>query len=146
MQPNFLYHGSPYLFETLIPMPAKDNTQEGSQLAIYACEHFSHVIPFALPIRWHPDTPAGKRAFRCKYGITTIEYGSLDPNAFGYVYKLQPSNFEKIDDWQWISRAETTPVEVIKIAVKDYLHTVTFSDEALRINDMLYSILKELKK
>lgn len=97
-----------------------------------------YVIPFALPIRWYPDNPSGKRDFRCKYGITTIEYGSLNPNGFGYIYKLTSKNFEKIDDWQWISHDDVIPVEVIKIAVKDYWHTITFSEKALNINNLLY--------
>ena len=138
MKPEFVYHGSQSLFATLIPYQAKDNTEIGSQFAIYACEHFSHVIPFALPIRWYPDNPSGKRDYRCKNGTTVIEYGSLNPNGFGYVYKLSSNDFEKIDDWQWISRVEITPIEIVKIAVKDYWHTVTFSSEASRINNLLY--------
>jgi hypothetical protein len=138
MKPEFLYHGSQSLYEILIPYKAKDNTDIGSQFAIYACEHFDEVIPFALPIRWYPDNPSGKRDYRCEDGITIVEYGSLDPNGFGYVYKLNSDNFEKIDDWQWISRIEITPVDVVKFEVKDYWHTIFFSEEALRINGLLY--------
>ena len=138
MKPKFLYHGSQSPFEILKPYQAKDNTLTGSQLGIYACEHFDHVIPFALPIRWYPDNPSGKRKYKCKDGKTILEYGSLNPHGFGYVYKLASDNFEKIDDWQWISRVEITPIEVIKIAVSDYWHTVTFSKEASHINDLLY--------
>jgi len=137
-KPEFVYHGSQSLFEKLIPHQAKDTTAIGSQVAIYACEHFDHVIPFALPIRWYPDDPSGKRDYHCKDGMTIIEYGSLNPNGFGYVYKLNSANFEKIDGWQWISRTEEIPIEVVKIATKDYWHTVTFSNEALRINNLLY--------
>ena len=139
LKPKFVYHGSQSLFEKLIPYQAKDNTDTGSQVGIYACEHFSRVIPFALPIRWHPDTPLGKRDFRCKDGMTFIEHGSLNPNGFGYIYKLKSENFEQIDDWQWISYVEVTPVEIVKIAVKDYWHTVTFSSEASNINNLLYA-------
>jgi hypothetical protein len=89
MKPDFLYHGSQYLFETLIPKQAKDNSEIGSQYAIYACEHFNSVIPFALPIRWYPDNPAGKRSFSCHQDKTLIEYGSINPNGFGYVYKIR---------------------------------------------------------
>ena len=138
MKPTFVYHGSQSLFEVLKPYKAKDTTDKGSQFAIYACEHFDHVIPFALPIRWYPDNPLGRRDYQCKDGITIIEYGSLNPNGFGYIYKLSSETFEKIDDWQWISRVDVVPVEIVKIAVKDYWHTVTLSNEAAHINKILY--------
>jgi len=134
----YLYHGSPYLFDTLKPQKANDNTDAGSQYAIYACARFDDAIPFALPIRWYPDDPSGKRAFTCDNGLTVIEYGSLDPNGFGYVYKLNIDGFVQVDDWQWVSPVAATPIEVTKIAVRDYWHTITFSNTALRINDWLY--------
>ena len=138
MKPDFLYHGSQYLFEALIPNQAKDNTKIGSQFAIYACEDFDSVIPFALPIRWYPDNPTGKRSFSCHKDKVLIEYGSIAPNGFGYVYKISSEHFEKIDDWQWIATKETQTINVTKIKVQDYWHNISFSDEALETNKLLY--------
>jgi len=137
-KPEYLYHGSQYFLEILIPQKAKDNSAIGSQFAIYACEHFSSVIPFALPIRWYPDNPTGKRSFSCHRDKTLIEYGSIDPNGVGYVYKINSEYFEKIDDWQWTTTKEIHPIEITKINVADYWHNISFSDEALKINKLLY--------
>ena len=107
-------------------------------LSIYAAETIKEVIPFALPIRWYPDTPDGKRAFECDGGKTKLIYGSLDPNGVGYIYKVKADTFKKIDQWQWVSENPCVPVEVIEIKVKDYLYTVEFTKEAEEINKALY--------
>ena len=126
------------MFETLMPQCARDDTDVGSQFAVYACENFDAVIPFALPIRWYPDDPGGKRAFSCDGGKIFIEYGSIDSNGIGYVYKVDAKFFEKADEWQWISYREVRPVDVIKVTVADYWHVISFSKEALEINKTLY--------
>ena len=137
-KPQYLYHGSQYLFDVVYPQQAQGaNTQE-SQKAIYAAETIDEVIPFALPIRWYPDDPTGKRSFSCENGKTMIEYGSLDPDGVGYVYKLNADTFEKLDDWQWISKTEAVPVEVICIRIKDYTHTISFSEQAKEIQKKLF--------
>ena len=137
-KPQYVYHGSQYLFDIVRPQQARGaNTQE-SQKAIYAAETIEEVIPFALPIRWFPDDPTGKRIFSCKNGKTFIEYGSRDPNGVGYIYKLKADTFEKLDDWQWISMSDIVPDEIICIQVKDYIDSVTFSDEATVIQNMLF--------
>ncbi len=137
-KPQYVYHGSQYLFDVVRPKQACGaNTQE-SQKAIYAAETIEEVVPFALPIRWFPDNPTGKRIFSCKNGKTFIEYGSLDPNGVGYIYKLKADTFDKLDEWQWISMSDVVPDEVICIRVKDYMDSVTFSEEAKEIQNMLF--------
>lgn len=144
-KPEFLYHGSPYLFDVLEPQQARGANLQESQMAIYAGTKFEHVIPFALPIRWYPDDPTGKRDFTCEICLrppqskTFLNYGSLDPNGVGYVYKVRSDSFTKIDSWQWISSVAVVPVEIMKIQVSDYIHTVVFSDEAKEIHKKLYS-------
>lgn len=137
-KPEYLYHGSPYKFDLLIPQQAKGECELESKLAIYAAETIGEVIPFSLPIRWYPDTPEGKRAFSCKAGRTKLQYGSLNPEGVGYVYKLKADSFIKIDEWQWITKENCIPIEIIEIKVKDYLHTVEFSQAAEAINQKLY--------
>ncbi|MCL2773131.1 MAG: hypothetical protein FWD71_07250 [Oscillospiraceae bacterium] len=137
-KPEYLYHGSQYLLETLMPKQAKDNSEIGSQFALYACEDFDSVIPFALPIRWYPDNPTGKKSFSCRKDKILIEYGSINPNGVGYIYKISSEYFEKIDGWQWVSIKEITPIEVIQIKVEDYWLNISFSKEALEINKLLY--------
>ena len=136
-KPQYVYHGSQYLFDVVRPQQARGANAQESQKAIYAAETIDKVIPFALPIRWYPDDPTGKRDFSCENGKTFIEYGSLDPNGGGYVYKLKADNFEKLDGWQWISRLDVVPEEVICIRVRDYIDTVSFSEKAMEIQNEL---------
>ena len=135
---EYLYHGSQYLFDVLKPQKAYGENDSCSMFAIYASDVLDWVIPFALPIRWFPDGPSGKRIFRCNEGRTVIDHGSLDPHGIGYVYKIKADGFRKIDNWQWISEKEVKPDEIIRIKVSDYWHTVTFSEEAEKINRELY--------
>ena len=137
--PEYLYHGSQYLFDIVKPQQACGTCTQDSQMAIYAAENINEVIPFALPIRWYPDDPTGKRSFYCNNGKTYIEYGSLDPDGIGYVYKLPSASFKKIDEWQWVSFCELVPEEIIRINVRDYLHTVEFSDKAKNIQNELFN-------
>ena len=137
-KPKYVYHGSQYLFEVIRPQQACGANAQESQKAIYAAETIEEAIPFALPIRWYPDDPTGKRDFFCKNGKTFLEYGSLDPNGVGYVYKLQADTFEKLDDWQWISRLDVIPDDIICIRVRDYIDTVTFSETAKEIQNILF--------
>lgn len=139
-KPEFLYHGSQYYFDILRPQKACGETQLESQFAIYAAKTIPEVIPFALPIRWYPDNPSGKRAFQTEFGKIKLIYGSLNPNGIGYVYKVKSDIFESIDDWQWISRKEIVPLEIIKIDVADYIDTVEFSIKATEINQKLYGV------
>ena len=144
-KPEFLYHGSPYLFDILEPQQASGAKLQESQKAIYAGTKFQHVIPFALPIRWYPDDPSGKRSFNCELCMmppqskTFLEYGSLDPNGIGYIYKVKSDSFTKIDSWQWVSYVAVVPEEIITIKVSDYIDTVVFSDEAKAIQKKLYN-------
>lgn len=85
-----------------------------------------------------------KRAFSCEICLhppqskTFLEYGSLDPNGIGYVYKIKSDTFTKIDDWQWVSSVSVVPEEVITIKVSDYINTVVFSEDAKEIQKKLY--------
>lgn len=140
MKPVYLYHGSQYLFDVVKPHQAAGNYEKDSRMAIYAAENIKEVIPFALPIRWYPDSPEGKRNFTCSDGKTELLYGSLNPEGIGYIYKVSSESFEKIDNWQWVSCQEIVPEEIITIKVRDYWNTVTFSEEAGRINALLYGL------
>ena len=105
-------------------------------------------MPYTLPKTWMKQSRLPYQydgiqmiqqvAFSCKNGKTSVEYGSLDPNGVGYIYKFNATSFEKLDEWQWISKTEDVPVEVICICVRDFLHTITFSEKATEIQKILY--------
>ena len=138
MKPKYLYHGSQYKFNVVKPMQAQGKNPIESLKAIYAYGTFVHAIPFALPIRWYPDEPGGTRDFVTDSGSTYIEYGSVDPNAVGYIYKMLPDSFYEMEGNQWVSEVEVFPIETYEIKVSDYWDTITFSDEAKNIQIRLY--------
>ena len=65
-------------------------------------------------------------------------YGSIDPNGKGYIYVLPSDSFELVNEWEWVSSVDVKPIEVIEINVKDYMNTITFSEEAKKIQEDLY--------
>jgi len=139
MKPAFLHHGSQYILETLIPQQAKDSTPIGTQFGIYACEHWEDALRFALPIRWYPDNPAGKRLWSfLAEGKLVVEHGSINPYGIGYIYKISSEHFEKIDNWQWLSTKEAVIIASSEIKVEDCWHLIEFSEEALLANKLLY--------
>ena len=137
-KPKVVYHGSQYLFDTISPQQAHGRCEKESQMGIYAAATMEEVIPFALPFRFYPDEPGGKLS-RDSDGINSyLRYGSINPHGKGYVYVLPSESFELVDEWQWVSKVPVKPTEVIEIQVNDYWHTITFSEEAKKIQRELY--------
>lgn len=141
MKPKYLYHGSPYKFDVVKPQQAYGKKTNESLIAIYAYDKFEYVIPFALPIRWYPDAPEGKRIFTTSEGKTYIEYGTINPNGIGYVYQMPSNTFSQIENGQWVSFVEVEPIEVSEINVKTYWNRISFSTEAAKIQQELYGII-----
>ncbi|MBO4292144.1 MAG: hypothetical protein J5898_09580, partial [Lachnospiraceae bacterium] len=67
-----------------------------------------------------------------------LHYGSINPEGKGYVYVLPSDTFELVDQWEWLSKTEVKPIEILEISVKDYWDTITFSEEAKEIQRKLY--------
>ena len=67
-KPMFLYHGSQYLLDEIMPQQANGQSPKESLCAIYAAASAKDVIPFSLPIRWYQDGPSGRREFSCSNG------------------------------------------------------------------------------
>ena len=100
------------------------------------------------PIRLSPS--AGTRTTRRADGIfpakfpaktskTKLIYGSVDPNGTGYVYKVKADAFRRVDELgKRVTESPCVPVEITEIKVRDYLHTIEFSEEARRITETLY--------
>ena len=137
-KPMYLFHGSTMRFERLEPMQAHGACEIESLKAIYAAESLHEVIPFALPLRWYPDEPGGKKSFTCDAGKTYVEYGYVDLNRDGYVYRVKSDTFYKIDEWQWVSEEPVEPLEVLAIPAKKMMHTVTFSEKAKEIQNRMF--------
>ncbi len=82
---------------------------------------------------------------RVNFGAKPLMYpqpvliiGTYDENGVPNVYVLPSESFELVDEWQWVSEVPVKPIEVVEISVKDYWHTIIFSDEARDIQRELY--------
>jgi len=137
-KPMYLFHGSTMRFERLVPQQAHGACEIESLKAIYAAESLRDVIPFALPLRWYPDEPGGKKSFTCDAGKTYVEQGYVDISRDGYIYRVKADAFKKIDEWQWVSEEAVEPLDVLAIPAKKMIHTVTFSEEAKKIQNRMF--------
>ena len=126
------------MLDVLKPKQANGQCEAEAQYGIYAAATMEEVIPFALPFRWYPDEPGGKLSFDSNGINSVLNYGSIDPEGKGYIYVLPSDTFELVDNWEWVSKVEVVPMERREIKVKDYLHTITFSEEAKEIQKILY--------
>jgi hypothetical protein len=129
-KPKFLYHGSRYKVDTLLPHQANGSPEEnGTEFGVYAYEKEEMVIPFSLTI-----TPFENGAMAIYVdddtSDVTISAGIWDDSAVGYIYKIQSETFEKIDSKQWISREPVTPIDCKTVFGKDYAHKVHLDGKA----------------
>jgi hypothetical protein len=129
-KPEYLYHGSRYKVNILVPQQAKGSPSEkGDEYGIYAYEDKNMVIPFSLTINPFEN---GSMAIYVddETSDITISAGTLDNNAVGYIYKVSSASFEKLDGLQWISKDEVKPIEVTVVNTKDYMHKIKFTGAA----------------
>jgi hypothetical protein len=129
-KPQYLYHGSRFKVETLKPQQAYGSPDEnGAEHGVYAYEDKNMVIPFSLTIKPFEN---GSMAVYVDDDTShvTINVGILDDNAVGYIYKVSSESFEKLDNLQWISKDEVTPIEITVVNTKDYMHKITFTGKA----------------
>ena len=144
IKPKIVYHGSKALYDIIKPQQAHGMCEEESIMGIYAVSTKDEAIPFALPFRWYPDCPDGRLSFDSDGMKSYLHYGSIDPNGKGYIYVLPSDTFELVNEWEWVSKSEVKPIDVIEIKVKDYMHTISFSEEAKRIQLELYGSINLL--
>ena len=129
-KPKYLYHGSRYKVEIIKPQQAYGSPDEkGDEYGIYAYEDKNMVIPFSLTIK---PFEIGSMAIYVDDDTShvTIAAGTLDDDAIGYIYKISSETFEKLDEKQWLSKEEVTPIEVAVVNTKDYMHKITFTGAA----------------
>lgn len=116
---RYLYHGSPFKFETVCPRQAYDTKYEsGCQKAIYATDNIDMAICFALGVEGEENC---ERTMEPEYGMKMIfkkchpRYGQK-----GYIYVLDKKEFVHAMGNQWVSDKAQTPIDVIEIDVDDY--------------------------
>lgn len=134
-KPMYLFHGSRGRYDKLEPQKANGQCEKEAMTAVYAAESLRDVIPFAVPIRPYPDAPGGSYSFSCDAGEMMIHHGYVDISAEGYVYRVKPDTFNKIDEWEWISEEAVEPTEVLTIPATKMMHKISFSEQARKMQD-----------
>ena len=118
---DYLYHGSPFKLDKLIPNQAHDTGfDEGCQLAVYATSNQNMAICFALGCI--ADGDDAERIMMPEYGDKMI-FKHCHPNygGKGYVYRLDKSKFVHAMGSQWVCYEPVIPDEITEINVDDYL-------------------------
>lgn len=139
-KPQYLYHGSKYKVDILVPHKAKGLPEEnGTECGIYAYVEMNAVLPFALSI--FPYSNGGLSIHvNDDTHVTTISAGIIDPSAIGYVYKLPSDSFELLDGRQWLSKIPVKPVEIIEVQSKNFMDKVVLTGSAKEIKQISDSI------
>lgn len=118
-KPEFLYHGSPERVERLEPRTACGLPEEsGTETGVYAYASPEACVPFAL--RYLPDEK-GNLSIRIddRTHQVTVSAGMVDWNWDGWIYRLPPDSFVRLDEMQWISREPVAPLEAVPVRAED---------------------------
>ena len=119
---EYLYHGSPYKYDILIPNQAFDiGFEAGCQLAVYATSNRNMALCFALGSVADSEKEV-ERTMMPEYGDKMLfKNGHPNYGGKGYLYKLDKSKFTHAMGTQWVCYEEIIPEEIIEIQVNDYL-------------------------
>jgi hypothetical protein len=123
MKPKFLYHGSrkELVGDKLMPKKAGGlgTKAKNKLIAVYATDNKLAAIIMAII---SGAKLSSMHFYRGK--ARGIIYEEWPKREVVYLYYLPSENFEKVDNWQWVSYEEVKPIKVKKIKVKEYIHLV----------------------
>jgi len=131
----YLYHGSSEKVKMLLPHKSQGLfSARNRQKGVYATPNEKLAIAFALG----PEPDENNRLLwtvecgsRNKVNIV-FYYGHPSFGKKGYVYKVATEGFRKISQNQWVSKRPIKPLEIIEIAVDDYLGMVRYATKKER--------------
>ena len=121
MEKEYLYHGSPYKLDKLIPNRAHDvGFAEGCQLAVYGTSNQKMAICFALGCV--EESEEAERIMMPEYGDKMV-FRKCHPNygGKGYLYYLDKTKFVHAMGSQYVCYEEIFPEKVVEINVDDYM-------------------------
>lgn len=138
LKDDYIFHGSPALFEECKPHQSKDSRHiKGNEhFAIYGSNNLSFAILFAFEKL--PHTTASWSAQCDEFGnyfASLYEGTYIEESAYGYLYCFDPKYFQPIKkgDCQYICKTSLTPKRIFKIYYKDYQQL--FEDTAYGLFD-----------
>ena len=113
---KYLYHGSKVLLDRLDPKKAFGFGGAGDcKNGVYAVEDINLAIPFSFTLINLSSESIFKVDTQVNPPIVTLVNCDLNWKEFGYVYKLDSTTFEKVDELQWVSSISVKPLEIIRI-------------------------------
>ncbi len=132
-QPKYLFHGSPYLLDKLLPKQSHDDNENKSNedLAIFLFPMFRKVTPYALRKAFYQsiDGVAKEDSYfsttlRDKtYPFATIRNRIINSDEKGYVYVFlrDETMIKDNDSYQYRCYHELVPVDIVEIRFKDFV-------------------------
>jgi len=113
-QPKYLFHGSPYLLDKLLPKQSHDDNENKSNedLAIFLFPMFRKVTPYAL-----------RKAFYQSIDGVAKENRIINSDEKGYVYVFlrDETMIKDNDSYQYRCYHELVPVDIVEIRFKDFV-------------------------
>lgn len=131
-KPKYLFHGSPYLLDKLLPKQSHDDDENKSNedLAIFLFPMFRKVTPYALRNAFYQrvDGVAKEDSYfsttlRGKtYPFATIRNRIINPDEKGYVYVFlrDETMIKDNDSYQYRCYHELVPVDIVEVRFKDF--------------------------
>lgn len=128
-KPPFLYHGSPYKLDLILPYQATGlGNRENDRLnCLYASDERNYAIMFALNILADEKGVTGWSIHQTANLLeVVIETGKLDLTTEGYLYRLPSDTFRKVESFQWVSDVPVKALECEIIRPIDHLDWIIY--------------------
>lgn len=127
-KPKYIFHGNHQLQEEIIPRKpplAIVGKESDMQEAIYGSVKLNGAIPYSMKVEkeWVDEFSEEWLHYAVppeyKYEVAQISAGYISPSSKGYVYVLDAEDFIYSNEYQWISKKETKPVDIVKLDYKE---------------------------
>lgn len=124
LENDYIFHGSPFLFEICKPHKAKCDSKNPSneQTAIYGANNLKFAIVLAFE-KLPKDKYSWKVSFiNGKCVAELIDGTYIDESAKGYLYCFEKSKFKPThkNSTQYVCFTEIKPLKIFEINYKDY--------------------------
>ncbi|MCI8545007.1 MAG: hypothetical protein HFH09_02115 [Bacilli bacterium] len=126
--PKYLFHGSPYKLDRLIPQTSHDSkgNKENVATAIFLFPSFLKSTPYAFMgtiiansegLPWDFEIPNSN-----SFPLMTMSNVNIDENMVGYIYVFEKSNKMIKDEksYQYKCYDELAPCDMVTITYKDF--------------------------
>ncbi len=126
--PTYLFHGSPYKLEKLVPRASHDSKGNSDNIAtaVFLFPSFLKATPYAFmrtiidnsrDLPWDFKIPNSDT-----FPLMTMSNVNIDDNMVGYIYVFKKSDamIKDEESYQYKCYEELVPYDVVQIAYKDF--------------------------